>query len=105
MGRIPSLKQRPCQRLAVVIAAGDVFRRVTGSATDETLDQIGATIPSLRLGRIGPEYAGPEIDQIPGGGCRTTNVEREFQLVRSNLVAHRLEGAEIGPDRGRVLAS
>src|SRR6516162_2648908 len=71
----------------------------------ETLDQIGATIPSLRLGRIGPEYTGPEIDQVPGGGCRTPNVEREFQLVRSNLVAHRVERAQIGPESGRVLAS
>src|SRR6516225_4067504 len=71
----------------------------------ETLDQIGAAIPSVRLGRIGSERAGPEIDQIPGGCCRASKVERKLQLVRSNLVAHRLERAEIGPDRGCVLAS
>src|SRR5262249_30482529 len=70
----------------------------------ETLDQIGAAIPGVRLGRIGSERAWPEIDEIPGGRCRAPNVERELQLVRSNLVAHRVERAEIGPGRGRVLA-
>src|SRR5215472_12034946 len=70
----------------------------------ETLDQIGAAIPNVRLGWIGSEHAGPEIDEIPGGRCRAPNVEWELQLVRSNLVAHRVERAEIGPDRGCVLA-
>src|SRR5262245_15180808 len=60
----------------------------------ETLDQIGAAIPSLRLGRIGLELAGSEIDQIPGGRCRAPEVEREIQLICSNLVAHRLERAQ-----------
>src|SRR5262249_47753667 len=78
---------------------------VTGAAMTETLDQIGATIPSLRFGRIGLECARPEIDQIPGRSCRTPKIEREFQLVCSNLVAHRLERAEVSPDSVRVLAS
>src|SRR5262245_62749882 len=70
----------------------------------ETLDQIGAAIPGLRLGRIGLKRARPEIDQIPGGCCRATKVEWELELVCPNLVAHRLERAEIGKDSVRVLA-
>src|SRR5262245_40066521 len=70
----------------------------------ETLDQIGAAIPSLRLARIGLKRAGPEIDQIPGGCCRPPKVERELELVCPNLVAHRLERAEIGKNSIHVLA-
>src|SRR6476659_9393337 len=78
---------------------------MTGSAMAEALDQIGPTVPHVRLCRIGLKRPGLEIDQIPGGCCRSADVERKPKLIRLNLVVYRLQCAQIGPDRRYVFAS
>src|ERR1700757_1159827 len=78
---------------------------MTGSAMTETFDEIVAAVPHIRLCWIGLKHAGLEIDQIPGGRSRSANVERKPQLVWLNLVADRIQGAQIGPDRRHIVTS
>ena len=69
----------------------------------ERIDKVTAAVPLLRLVGIDRELHLVEEQQLPAGH-RHADAEREGKLVLRDLRRHRLQRAQIGEDRIRVLA-
>ena len=69
----------------------------------EAFDQIGATIPLRRFGRIGLVHALLEEQRAPSEDQRAV-VEGKLQIVRTVDLLHRRDRAQVSIDRVAVLA-
>ena len=75
---------------------------MTLSAVPWTIDQIGATIPLRRLRRIGLKWLAVKKQQLPAAK-RAADIERERQIVVTNLSRHRRQRFQIGEQVAQIV--
>ena len=103
VGNEPVLQDRPLQIAIALVAAEGILGVVSGSAMAEAIDQIGAAVAFKGRIRIRMEWSTVEVEQIPAEH-QGSNPERKRQLVGYDLVAHGLDGREVGANRQHIVA-